>query len=76
MRKSRSPKMWYSLTDSSVLEIVTEGLSLLSTCWCLGRFKGRNEASSDNASFGTRLEGTIGSVHRTISLHLPLANSQ
>jgi len=47
--------MWYSLIGFSVLEIVTEGLSLLSTCWCLGRFKGGNEASIDNASFGTLL---------------------
>lgn len=49
------PKMWYSLTDFSVLGIVTESLSLLSTCWCLGRSKGGNEASIDNASFVTLL---------------------
>jgi len=116
------------LTDFSVLEIVIERLNLLSTCWYLGRFKGGNEASIDNASFGsllswffrfsagvekgsvafwddgndvpssasltdvsrnaclegklycregrTRPEGTISSVHRTIFLHLPLAESQ
>ena len=53
--RAKSPKMWYSLTGFSVLEIVTESLNLLSTCWYLGRFKGGNEASVDNASFGSLL---------------------
>ena len=53
--RAKSPKMWYSSTDFSVLEIVTESLNLLSTCWCLGRFKGGNEASINNASFGSLL---------------------